>query len=123
MTTVEILEAAREKIAQGWTQLAAARDVLDHVVDTDSITAVKYSALGALTLVARSLRLNEGEMLAESAAYKSMMILSKATGREPEPFEGHTTLIIRHNTTINSQADALAWFDRAIQLAKERETP
>ena len=95
MTSREILVAARAKVAQGWTQHAAARRADGALSMTKSKDAVCWCAVGAINAVA--------------TCTGDVDLALKVIGVEL----GHG-LILFNDTPGRTQAEVLAVFDRAI---------
>jgi hypothetical protein len=91
MTTLEILEAARAKIAE---------------------SPGAMTACAALDLVSGN---------CSTANIKATHALEEAIPKHA--FLDGVVWAVRYDAILRYRNQVLAWFDRAIQLAKERETP
>lgn len=99
MNTLDVLKAARAKLAQGWTQEMLARDWQGAEVPSHSDEALCWCAVGAVYAVTQSEE--------ERDAALNQLALSLGHG-DIENFND------RDDTT---QADVLALYDRAIAEA------
>lgn len=103
MTPLKALQAARARIATSWTTGAFARYPNGYACSSEDPQAVRWCAAGALTLACRF----------EAGAWE------KARGyldRVIKPGQ-----LVTYNDT-HSHAEVLAAFDKAIELAKAKET-
>lgn len=105
MTTAELLREARGFIAKGWTQGAFARLGDGDVTIVIDPRAASWCALGAVAtanLVGVAAR-------AATRDAASRYLRKAACGAD----------VTHYNDSLcKTQADALAWFDRAIELAE-----
>ncbi len=100
MNAVEVLERARRRIASGWTQEVAARDVSGKPVSYDAIEATRWCAIAAVWVdgdkcAANFLR----EALKKRRVGKDIATWNDAPGRK--------------------RAEVVKLFDDAIELAKK----
>lgn len=108
--TRDVLRKARGYIEQGWTQGAYARDDAFEPVEFNNRRAVCFCAVGAVSRAAHDL--GTGSAGSEAA-------LEELSGHCAD--EMYADVLHEHNDKVlNSQAEALAWFDRAIADAMER---
>lgn len=106
-TTLDVLRAARALIAKGWTQGALARDAEGNDLGCDSEEAVSFCALGAVECAVDAVECEDWEVLANDAIDE----LEALTG-------AGCTASLHNDNVIGSQAEALAWFDRAIRATR-----
>ncbi|MGH7968354.1 MAG: DUF6197 family protein [Limisphaerales bacterium] len=97
MTTLEILVAARAKIAQGWTQGCLARDARGEQSDCWSKESRFFCAGGAL-------------MAACQEGHHAMLTIKNLVGDRVDAW---------NDAPGRTQAEVLAVFDRAIESAKQ----
>lgn len=114
MTTAEILKAAREKVAAGWTQGENARDEDGNPVGAGA--AACWCAYGAIDAATP----REGLGYAEFYRVRSdaMLILRDAIG-----LPGTNRIADWNDAPGRTQAEVLAAFDRAIALAEAVHVP
>lgn len=115
MKTSTVLEKAKAVLVEkGWTQQAFARDERNRHSPIHSPEATCFCTLGALELVTGHMaRSTEHAVRAQTALERTLL---KRVFGDDSPIQ---TFNDDENTT---KEDVLAWFDRAIELAKERET-
>lgn len=101
--TVEILKAARDLLAKGWTQGAYARDEIGLTVGENDKRACRFCSVGAIWAAAS--RLNDGPSEAQSAV---------------ERIPRARFLIAWNDDSRRTQADVLALFDEAIANEEAR---
>lgn len=95
MKTIDVLRAAREKVAQGWTQGATARDEEGFWVGVRTPAARSWSADGAVQFAARTLKMK-----------KTVMLVLRAISGDD--------LVHWNDSVGRTQAQVLDLFDRAI---------
>lgn len=101
MTTLEVLEAARKKIKQGWCQGSGAKSAFGSVVSFNSVHASRWCAAAAIDI---SCDYTPGAFTRAREIMVSML--------------GVDNLAAWNDTPGRTQAEVLAAFDRAIGLAK-----
>lgn len=101
MTPLEVLQKARERIAQGWTQCSFARTQTGSPCDSGDKRAVTFCAAGAINASSppSSVERSEAHRLLGRVTLVSTMEFNDKRGR--------------------TQAEVLAAFDAAIAKAKE----
>lgn len=102
MTLVELLVAARAKIAIGWTQYRYARDVTGGEVPPVHLDACRWCAIGAL-VAARSL-------LPEAAERLALMVAAKSALRAVV----HDCVQVWNDADGRTQQEVIEAFDAAI---------
>lgn len=98
----EVLRAARERVAEGWTQGAMARDERGEETEPTESEAVCYCALGALESIDRGSR-SVGAFVLRLALPRFVL------GCAPDSMVANF-----NDDPATTQADVLALFDRAI---------
>lgn len=104
-----LLSMARAKIATGWTQTVCARNADGKPVNPKSPEAVCWCAVGAL-VAAESTFGN----IAFTGAVDALLNASPDVENDM-PFPD---IYAVNDFVIRSQAEAIAWFDRAIALGQ-----
>jgi len=96
LSVVEVLEAARARVAKGWTQKVFARDSDGNEAKADGPNACRWCAEGAISF--------------GPGALNALILLECAIGGPG---------VVRWNDTPGrTQAEVISAFDRAIILAK-----
>ncbi len=108
MTTVEILRAARELVARGWTQGTPARDTSGDCVSPRSPAAVCWCALGAIAASSGT------PAWAVPPEVRSALALAL-----PGDW-GKCRIAMWNDHPLRTQAEAVAVFDRAAEIEEER---
>ena len=103
MTTLEVLRAARERIAKGWTRGTAARNAAGRSVNVRDPGAVQFCAVGAIMAAC------DGDT---DTACVIRDLFADANGLD-DP-------VSTWNDSRRTQADVLAAFDRAIAREEAR---
>lgn len=103
MTTVEVLVAARARVAQGWTQRYYAVDDKGHDVAVNDTRACRWCMTGALYAT----QCSDIEVLC-----RAVSALEKAANAEH--------LAYYNDGSRRTQAEVVAVFDRAIAAQQER---
>ena len=102
MTTLEILQIGRDRVARGWVQNTNATDAVGHCVDADDPSAVAWCLIGAIDPPIVSV---DWQAYAPYAALWEALEQAFRSG----PLSNYNDL------PTTTQADIVALFDRAIE--------
>jgi len=105
--TREVLVKARELVEKGWTKGAMARNKYRHRVQFDSLCAVKFCAIGAISRSAKD-RPSDQEKL-DISARKAIRKINELD-----------SISVFNDSDDTTKADVLAAFDKAIAYASEQ---
>lgn len=111
MTTLDILKAARAKVAQGWTQGESARDAYGKPRAATAQDAVCWCVIGAIDSVVWPNFQPRSEPIA---------VIRKAIGLE-SPWMPITSLADWNDAKTRTQAEILAAFDKAIVAEETKQ--
>lgn len=116
MKPSELLAQSREVLrTKGWTRGAFARSALEDNVDPTEPAATCFCSMGAIH---RAMNLSASCSPYPDTAWV-LIGLTKTLLQKAGP----TMDVFRFNDQCETVDEVLAWFDRAIELAKKEETP